>query len=715
MSKLPVPEEFDFTRPASWPAWKIRFQRYRTATKLDREDGSVQVSTLIYTLGKEADRVFQSFIFNNANEEHDPQNDYDTVLAKFEDYFIPKRNVIHERAKFHQTQQKQSENIEIFVRQLYEMAEHCSFSNKEESIRDQLVFGLKDKNISRKLQLEANLSLSKAIEIARNYETVNSQVQSQTQMNVDSIRHSRQGQFNTRSSSNRSRGFRGGTTMRGASTSRGVTWQGSNAARGGQWHPRSGSQDQYNLKCGKCNRCHAMSDRCPAQGKRCNACHKLNHFEVVCRSKNRYRPRPNTNRNINEIYEEAEEQFDPYEEFFLNAIDNNLSKDPWRVSVLLNSEDVNFKIDTGADVTVISKTQFEHLTKKPQLLKSQIVLNSPGGIVHCLGGFWAKIQVGKTVTKEKIYVIDSNCENLLGRKAITELHLINRIDQVYSSVFGDINSQALKCRPVKIILKEDNEPYSLSTPRRIPIPLLKKVEDELNRMKALGVIEEITEPTDWCAPMVPILKREGKIRICADFKNLNKYLKRERYVLPTMDDMLHKLSGSKLFSKVDLSSGFWQIPLDPDTAKLTTFITPFGRFFYKRLPFGISSAPEIFQRVMTEILQNSPAICYIDDTLIYSKDESSHDKHIQETLNKLRKAGIKLNKEKCEFRKEEIKFLGYVINKEGIKPDVDKVKAIQALAEPTDVSGLKNFRYGPISCSPYSLCDRSTPSTIRTA
>ena len=114
--------------------------------------------------------------------------------------------------------------------------------------------------------------------------------------------------------------------------------------------------------------------------------------------------------------------------------------------------------------------------------------------------------------------------------------------------------------------------------------------------------------------------------------------------------------------------------------------------FYKRLPLGISSAPDIFQRVMTEIVQNCPAVCCIDDTLIYSKDESSHDKDVQEKLNKLRHAGVKLNKEKCEFRKEEIKFHGYVINKENNKPDDDKVKTIQALEEPTtDISGFRSI------------------------
>ena len=98
-----------------------------------------------------------------------------------------------------------------------------------------------------------------------------------------------------------------------------------------------------------------------------------------------------------------------------------------------------------------------------------------------------------------------------------------------------------------------------------------KVKAEIERMKANNIIEEITEATDWCAGMVPVMKRNGEIRICTDFKSLNENIKRERYVIPTLDDMLHKLSGAKVFSKLDATSGFWQLPLDEDTAKLTSF------------------------------------------------------------------------------------------------------------------------------------------------
>ena len=136
--------------------------------------------------------------------------------------------------------------------------------------------------------------------------------------------------------------------------------------------------------------------------------------------------------------------------------------------------------------------------------------------------------------------------------------------------------------------------------------------------KKEGIIEEITEPTDWCAPMVPVVKSNGKVRICVDLRRLNEAVKGERYLLPNMEDVVPELTGEKIFSKLDASSGFWQIPLHESCAKLTTFITPSGRFCFRRFPFGITSAPETFQRCMSQMLKNQEGTrAIMDDTIIY--------------------------------------------------------------------------------------------------
>ena len=211
-------------------------------------------------------------------------------------------------------------------------------------------------------------------------------------------------------------------------------------------------------------------------------------------------------------------------------------------------------------------------------------------------------------------------------------------------------------------------------------------------MEKQGIIEKIDKPTDWCAPIVPVLKPNGKVRITTDFKRLNNAVKRERYMLPCVEEVLHKLHGSKVFSKLDARSGFFQVPLDDESARLTTFITPMGRFFYKRLPQGISSAPEIFQKQMESILAGHKNVeVFMDDILVHSKTHQAHDGHLGEAMKTLEQAGVKLNREKCELRKEEIKFLGHIINGDGIRPDPEKVSAIIEMNEPGSVEELRRF------------------------
>uniref|UniRef100_A0A8C5QMD8 ribonuclease H n=1 Tax=Leptobrachium leishanense TaxID=445787 RepID=A0A8C5QMD8_9ANUR len=162
--------------------------------------------------------------------------------------------------------------------------------------------------------------------------------------------------------------------------------------------------------------------------------------------------------------------------------------------------------------------------------------------------------------------------------------------------------------------------------------------------------------------------------------------------MPTLEDIAPQLSGANFFSTLDTSSGFWQIPLDPESQKLTTFITPVGRFCFRRLPFGISSAPEIFQREMSSLLRDHEGtVVVMDDILVYGSTKEEHDRRLLCVLQTVKESGLRLNKEKCHFGKPELCYFGHIISGEGVKPDASKVLAIEKMKSPSDVNELRQI------------------------
>uniref|UniRef100_A0A669BGT0 Gypsy retrotransposon integrase-like protein 1 n=1 Tax=Oreochromis niloticus TaxID=8128 RepID=A0A669BGT0_ORENI len=665
MAKFGPPEPFDFTQPAEWPIWRQRFSRFRVASKLALESGEVQVNSLLYSMGRDAEPIYGSFVFPAATEARpSPQFEYDLVLQKFDEHFVPKRNVIHDRACFHKRSQRAGETVEAFVRSLYELAQHCEFGgSKDEQIRDRIVIGLIDKDVSQKLQLEGDLTLDRAIQLARQSEQVKQQSAERVESTVNEVKQRHY-----------------------------------NSMRRSYYQPRQVREQQHSEskpKCQRCNRVHDKRENCPARNKRCKKCNKLGHFEMVCKTK-----------MLKEVRAEAVEDSDE-DSFFIGELFLGVVTEPkttvigesgsdadWDIELLVNGSPVDFKIDTGADTTVMTETTFNKLQQRPKLIQCKPTVYSPGGKVKCMGKFLATTVYKGQKYQYSITVIKGQyASNLLGKTVAKRMGLVARVNKISSDltedVFGEIG--LLNCEPVKIELTEDAVPYSVTTPRRVPFPLLPKVEREIKRMLKLGIIEEVTEPTDWCAPMVPAPKRnKDEVRVCVDLKRLNKGVKRERYILPTLDDITPKLAGAKVFSTLDASSGFWQIPLEPSCQKLTTFITPMGRFCFRRLPFGITSAPEIFQRLMSTLLKGlEGTVVVMDDILVFGANKEEHDRRLDAVLQTIKASGLKLNRSKCHFGKNELQFFGHIISADGVKPDDGKVEAIARMPSPTNVEQLR--------------------------
>ena len=665
MFKLNPPEQLNFANPSEWTDWKERFTRFRMASKLDKEDDEkVQISTLIYCMGKESEHIYKSFTFDPV----DNKDKFDPVLKKFDEYFIPKRNIVHERANFHHRMQAKGETVEQYVRSLYEQAEYCNFTDKSENIRDQLVIGILDHDLSEKLQQVQDLTLEKAIERTRQSEQVKLQMRDQVaHQHVEAVSHS---VHNAGAGT-----FRG----RGQTRGRGNANRGQGQRRGfgrGRGPGRGSFVRQYprRERCDKCNLNHT-ADFCFARGKRCRKCHGLDHFAACCK------------KTVHEV-----EQFDNHEsdDLFLGSV--TICSDTeaaWEVNLPILGKKVRFKIDSGADTSVISDHTYASLGK-PYLRPASVPLFGPGGKLDCVGVFNAITEFKGQCYQFPVHVVNGTSSNLLSRSTASALGLLVKVDGLESSVFGSIG--LLDCEPVKITLRENATPYCLTTARRVPFPLMSKVAAELDRLENEGIIQKVEHPTDWCAPMVPVIKRNGSVRVCVDLQKLNKAVKREHFMLPNLDDISPRLAGSSVFTKLDASSGFHQIPLHANSYELTTFITPFGRYCFKRIPFGITSAPEIFQRKMTELLSGLPGVeVIIDDILVHGSSVAEHDARLEAALRRIHDSGLRLNRDKCEFRKSEVSYFGQVINSNGIQPSPDRVEAIRSMSAPTNVQELRRL------------------------
>lgn len=666
--QIPPPPKFDVTKPEEWPKWRKRFERYRLASRLDEQPQEKQVNTLIYTMGEDIEDVITSLALTEEEEE-----DFDVVIDRLERHFVVRRNVIFERAKFNQRQQESGETVDSFITALYCLAEHCGYGAlHDEMIRDRLVVGLRDKKLSEQLQIDAELTLERAMTRARQSELVKKQQElmkanfkAETGANIDSL------QFHQKSyPSNQDR-----PRM--------------------QFKNRSIPQKQQfateSNACYRCGRTPAHSkQQCPARDEKCNNCHKRGHFARVCKG-----------RAVSEIETVPDDAEYEGATAYLGLVNSDNSENEWITEVKINEHSAQLKIDTGADVTVIPEAEYTAHKAFPPLQRADKVLYGAGmNRLSVKGKFTATLTGSRqnNSSLQDVYVVSGLKSGLLGRTASVALGLVARIDatfcpktviEQFPQLFSGLGRMEGE---YKIELKPDAKPYSLSTPRRIPLPLMPKVKKELKRMEDLGVISRVEQPTDWCAGMVPVPKANNEVRICADLTRLNQSVQREKHMLPSVEHTLGQLEGAKVFSKMDANSGFWQISLSEDSRLLTTFITPFGRYCYNRLCFGISSAPEHFQRRMSFMLEGlEGVVCQMDDVLVYGETQESHDDRLLKVLKRLEENGVTLKAEKCEFSRDSVKFLGQIIDSEGVRADPNKVKAVTAMEEPRDVSGVRRF------------------------
>lgn len=229
-------------------------------------------------------------------------------------------------------------------------------------------------------------------------------------------------------------------------------------------------------------------------------------------------------------------------------------------------------------------------------------------------------------------------------------------------------------------------------PRQIPYGILEDVKNELRRMESEGQLERV-ESSDWATPIVCVRKQSGKIRICGDYKvTLNPVLKRMVSTTPSIDEVMSKLGGARIFSTLDLTNAYLQVPVDTETSAMQTWSTPFGLYRPTALAYGVKQAPAIFQSYMDKLLLNlEGVVSYQDDILVWGQDQTSHDERLSIVLKTIREHGLAINKEKCVFNKPSIRFLGFEVSGKGIRPIQEKTDGIVGMQEPQDLKQLQSF------------------------
>ena len=228
---------------------------------------------------------------------------------------------------------------------------------------------------------------------------------------------------------------------------------------------------------------------------------------------------------------------------------------------------------------------------------------------------------------------------------------------------------------------------------RLPHSQRQIVEEHIKDMKAQGVIQDSRSP--WNSPLFLVPKKDGSYRPVIDFRKVNEVTEDDRFPLPVLNDLLMSLGlGNTIFSSLDLLSGYWQVPMAPESRAVTAFSTPLGHFEFKSMPFGLKNAPVTFSRMMNTLLSDvlgKNVYAYLDDVIIYNKDPKSHFRTLETVLRKFKEAGLKAKLSKCEFLKAKIAFLGHQVDHAGIHTMDDKVRAIKHYPRPTGVDKVRSF------------------------
>ena len=680
-----------------WKQFKQVWNNYSIITGLSAQTEDYRVALFLHSLRPEALKMYNGMQFANETE----CKTLVKIIEKFDEFAIGEVNETYERYVFNGRNQGQDESIDAYIATLRSLAKTCGFCEclADSFLRDRIVLGVKNNNLRKRLLQERKLDLNKCIHICRSTEAALSHLKSISEGMNDNTHDVKRVNEHAKKPPRKLKNDR---------------------------HSRNDPSKKKT--CLFCGRSHPFKkELCPAWGKSCQKCNGRNHFSSVCQK--------GKSRGVHGVTEQAESDNDDRDDSNDDTIDYEflavIAVEPSvhtieatsghareiYTEMTVNEKKIKFQIDCEASINIINQchTTGSHITPSNKTLKMW-----NGTDLKPLGVTRLKVKNPKTQKKYSIefVVVPDGLTSLIGARTAQQMELITVHQDNFVTVppphkqlckdirkietadelvrrHADVFSKDLGTLPGTVHLQiDENAEPSITPSRRVPTSLRGKFKDELDQLDSLEVLAKVDEPTAWVSSVVIATKKSGALRICIDQRPLNQVLKRETHRLPILDDLMPELARAKVFSTVDLTAGYWHCVLDDESSLLTTFATPFRRYRWKRLPFGLSASSEIFQKRVSQALEG---LNITDDVLIYgvgdTEDEAiaDHDQKLEALLQRFRARSIALNKDKLKLRITEVLFMGHIFSKDGLKIDPKKAKTALEMPRPKDVEGVQRL------------------------
>lgn len=618
---------------------------------------------------------------NSASQETPPKSINDLTMDEIENYmkhqYDPKRFIVRERFKFwSDMQRKPGETVLELAARIRHAAVTCDFSAIEnpldEALRTRFICSINNEAVLKALfkVKDNDLTFSRAVEIAIETEDA-AKVAKET---VYGSKPQYVQKVSSRKFQNK------------ASSS-------SEAAKS-------------KVKCYRCGNSNHVAPDCRFKDAVCNFCKITGHLEKVCRKKAQ---RATGTRSVKAI--DAEQ---------VNSITNGVTSVPkLEIDIMLNNTKVTVELDTATAGNFLSFQEWERLGK-PKLCDARCkYLSASKHFLPVRGSFEAVTCFGEHEANLVFLLTDIPGLNLLGRDAIKALgisidnFLFSRAQAISTEIDLDLQSACSKLcdeyadlfKPelgclrdveLEIEFKDEAKPIFMK-PRPVPFA----IQEDLAKAYDAGIskgVWTLTQFNDWGTPVVPIRKPplpgsdKPRLRVCGDYSvTVNPQLAVHRHPLPLPEELMRKLGGGYGFTKIDLADAYNQVKLGPVSRKRLALSTHKGVLLQNVLPFGISSAPGYFQKIMDDLTMDLPGVAvYLDDILVSGKDAADHFQNLRRLLDRLHSKGLRCKKEKCSFAQPEVEYLGHVLKHDGIYKG-HKVDAVFNMPAPKDVSALKSF------------------------